>query len=134
MTTRSSPLFGFCSKKGSWRSQRWFSLLCSISGGSGDSARNASESGKEEPARPPERFLKTVEFNPDEFWHLHSAWCLSRGMIPYRDFFEHHTPWLYFLLAPIFSLYRVDVDPNAAVAFIFLARRIMIFFAAIRWH
>jgi hypothetical protein len=74
--------------------------------------------------------LKTVEFNPDEFWHLHSAWCLSTGLIPYRDFFEHHTPWLYFLLAPIFRFYRVDVDPNAAVAFIFLARRIMILCAA----
>jgi hypothetical protein len=75
--------------------------------------------------------VETVRFNPDEFWHLHSAWCLSRGAIPYRDFFEHHTPWLYFLLAPVLSFYRVEVDPNAAVAFIFLARRIMIFLAAV---
>lgn len=75
--------------------------------------------------------LKSVGFNPDEFWHLHAAWCLSQGMIPYRDFFEHHTPWLYFLLAPFLRLYRVDIDPNAAVGFIFLARRIMALFAAI---
>ncbi|MBV8774193.1 MAG: glycosyltransferase family 39 protein, partial [Deltaproteobacteria bacterium] len=75
--------------------------------------------------------LKIAAFNPDEFWHLHSAWCVSKGMIPYRDFFEHHTPWLYFLLAPIFHFYRVDDDPNAAVAFIFVARRIMALFAAI---
>lgn len=75
--------------------------------------------------------LKNVPFNPDEFWHLHSAWCISKGMIPFRDFFEHHTPWLYFLLAPIFHFYRVDDDPNAAVAFIFVARRIMAFLAGI---
>ena len=46
-------------------------------------------------------------------------------------FFEHHTPWLYFLLAPIFRFYQVDDDPNAAVAFIFLARGIMAVFAAL---
>ena len=71
------------------------------------------------------RRLKTVSINPDEFWHLHTAWCLSRGLIPYRDFFEHHTPWLYFLLAPLFPYYRTDTDPNAAISFIFLARGIM---------
>jgi Dolichyl-phosphate-mannose-protein mannosyltransferase len=77
------------------------------------------------------RLLKTVSFNPDEFWHLHTAWCLSRGLIPYRDFFEHHTPWLYFLLAPLFRFYRTDTDPNAAISFIFLARGIMMVIAGI---
>ena len=30
--------------------------------------------------------LKSLAFNPDKFWHLHSAWCVFKGMIPYRDF------------------------------------------------
>ena len=34
-------------------------------------------------------FSKVRYFNPDEFEHLHFAWCISKGMLPYRDFFEH---------------------------------------------
>jgi hypothetical protein len=34
------------------------------------------------------------EFGPDEFQHLHAAWCVSQGLVPYRDFFEHHMPAL----------------------------------------
>ncbi|HKD66312.1 MAG TPA: glycosyltransferase family 39 protein [Candidatus Binataceae bacterium] len=67
-------------------------------------------------------------FDPDEFFYLHRAWCESRGMIPYRDFFDHHTPWLFFILAPVFRLYPVDSNPEAAVEFIFLGRRIMMVF------
>jgi len=43
--------------------------------------------------------LTTVRyFDPDEFQHLEMAWLISKGIVPYRDFFEHHTP-LYHLLA-----------------------------------
>ena len=37
----------------------------------------------------------------DEFEHLHASWLVSQGKIPYRDFFEHHHPLLWFLSAPI---------------------------------
>ncbi len=40
----------------------------------------------------------TRYFDPDEFQHLEMAWLISKGVAPYRDFFEHHTP-LYHLLA-----------------------------------
>jgi hypothetical protein len=42
-------------------------------------------------------------FDPDELEHAHTAWCWSRGLLPYRDFFEHHTPWYYVALRPLFS-------------------------------
>ncbi|HWQ27408.1 MAG TPA: hypothetical protein VNN12_00100, partial [Dehalococcoidia bacterium] len=42
-------------------------------------------------------------FNPDELEHVHASWCIAKGMVPYRDFFEHHTPWLWYLLAPLVS-------------------------------
>ncbi|MGE5191436.1 MAG: ArnT family glycosyltransferase, partial [Deltaproteobacteria bacterium] len=42
--------------------------------------------------------------DPDELEHLHAAWCVSRGDVPYRDFFEHHGPALYYLLLPLFKL------------------------------
>jgi hypothetical protein len=36
--------------------------------------------------------LKTRGFNPDELECIHWAWCVSKGMVPYRDYFDHHTP------------------------------------------
>lgn len=36
-------------------------------------------------------------FDPDEFEHLHAAYSLSSGLVPYRDFFEHHGPLTYWL-------------------------------------
>lgn len=41
--------------------------------------------------------------DPDELEHLHAAYCVHLGMIPYRDFFEHHTPALYYLVQPLFQ-------------------------------
>jgi hypothetical protein len=73
------------------------------------------------------QLLKSREFDPDEFEHLHSAWRLSEGQIPYRDYFEHHTPGLYFLLAPTFSWFDVAESPDDAVAFLFFARKVMWF-------
>ncbi len=37
----------------------------------------------------------------DEFEHLHASWLVSIGKIPYRDFFEHHHPLLWYLSAPL---------------------------------
>ena len=40
----------------------------------------------------------------DEFEHVHSAWHVLNGAIPYVDFFEHHHPLLWYLLAPALTL------------------------------
>ena len=61
-------------------------------------------------------------FDPDEFQHLYSAWCISKGMLPYKDYFEHHTPFLHFLLAPCFRFFNVETDPDQATSFIFFTR------------
>jgi dolichol-phosphate mannosyltransferase len=68
-------------------------------------------------------FAKTRYFDRDEFEHLHFAWCITRGMVPYRDFFEHHTPWFHFLLAATMPLYQVDRRFGDALSFIWMARR-----------
>lgn len=36
----------------------------------------------------------------DEVEHLHSAWLMSQGLLPFRDFWQHHLPTLWILLAP----------------------------------
>lgn len=45
----------------------------------------------------------------DEFEHLHAAWLVSIGKVPYVDFFEHHNPLLWYLSAPIVSLFYDNV-------------------------
>jgi 4-amino-4-deoxy-L-arabinose transferase-like glycosyltransferase len=69
-------------------------------------------------------------FNPDEFEHLHAAWCVAQGQLPYRDFFEHHTPGLYYLLAPLLALFDTATDVTDGWAAIFTARRVMWAFTA----
>lgn len=45
----------------------------------------------------------------DEFEHLHAAWLVSIGKVPYLDFFEHHNPLLWYLSAPIVSAFYDNV-------------------------
>jgi hypothetical protein len=48
--------------------------------------------------------------DPDEFEHLHAAFLVSLGDVPYRDFFEHHGPAWYALLAPLFRIFGPSLD------------------------
>jgi hypothetical protein len=64
-------------------------------------------------------------FNPDELEHLHFAWNVSKGKLPYRDYFDHHTPALHYALAPIFRFHDVEISGDAAVGALFTARRLM---------
>jgi len=73
--------------------------------------------------------LQVHAFDPDELYHLHSAWYVSRGELPYKDYFEQHTPWLYFSLAPWYSLFNVDTNFGHAIRFMFLARGLMWLFS-----
>ena len=61
-------------------------------------------------------------FDPDEFEHSHAAWCLFKGMVPYKDFFEHHTPWYYYVLRPLFHWFDVDASFDSARQFLLFGR------------
>jgi uncharacterized membrane protein len=61
-------------------------------------------------------------FDADEFEHSHAAWCVSRGMLPYRDFFEHHTPWYYYALRPFFHWFDVATSVENAERFLLFGR------------
>jgi hypothetical protein len=43
-------------------------------------------------------------FWDDEIEHIHASWYVQNGQMPYRDFFEHHHPLFWFLLAPLIAL------------------------------
>jgi len=58
----------------------------------------------------------------DEFEHAHAAWSVSRGLLPYRDFFEHHPPAFYLLSAPLFRDPAVATSAPTAIRALTLAR------------
>lgn len=65
-------------------------------------------------------------FDPDEFEHAHAAWCWSKGLVPYKDFFEHHTPWYYVLLRGFIRWFQVDNSFDSARHFLLTARAVSI--------
>src|SRR4051812_11726916 len=71
-------------------------------------------------ARIPVMFVRF--YDPDELEHSHAAWSFFRGLLPYRDFFEHHTPWYYFMLSPFFRWFSVEQSFEHARRFLIFAR------------
>lgn len=61
-------------------------------------------------------------FDPDEFEHAHAAWCVSKGMLPYQDFFEHHTPFYYYVLRPFVRAFHVAASVDGATHFLIFGR------------
>ena len=70
-------------------------------------------------------FIFHRAFDVDEFEHAHATWCVALGMIPYRDFFEHHTPALYYAFSPLFHG-PVDRSADIALQTLLLCRAAML--------
>lgn len=64
-------------------------------------------------------------YDPDELQHVHSAYSIAKGLLPYRDYFEHHTPLLHLLLAPFLLLFDVERQASSAFSFLAFARGLM---------
>lgn len=45
----------------------------------------------------------------DDVEHLHSAWLIFQGKVPYIDFFQHHNPLLWYLFAPLMGLFAYNL-------------------------
>jgi hypothetical protein len=43
--------------------------------------------------------MLNCRINPDEIEHLHSAWYIRNGYLPFVDFFQHHSPFFWYILA-----------------------------------
>ena len=69
--------------------------------------------------------LKARCFDPDEFQHLHSARQIYHGDVPYRDYFEHHTPFLHFVLARFYPIFGEEIH------ILFAARALMMVFVGV---
>lgn len=64
-------------------------------------------------------------FDQDEFLHVHAAWCMFKGLLPYRDYFDHYTPLFHLFLVPFFPFFKVETDIADAVTFFFFSRKLM---------
>ncbi len=53
----------------------------------------------------------------DSMEHVRASWLVSLGDVPYRDFFEHHHPLLWYTFAPI-----INILPHNAVLSLYVAR------------
>lgn len=49
-------------------------------------------------------------WDSDEPQHLHVVWSWTEGLIPYRDFFDNHTPLFHVLCAPFLMAFGVRPD------------------------
>lgn len=58
------------------------------------------------------RMLTQGAVDDDELQHLHFAWCIAKGLTPYADFWDNHTPGLHHLLARLLDL---GGDPSDAL-------------------
>jgi hypothetical protein len=67
-------------------------------------------------------------FDGDEIEHVHSAWYVLQGAVPYVDFFEHHHPLLWYLLAPALAAF-----PEAASTMIAIRLAFFLLVPAIAW-
>lgn len=60
-------------------------------------------------------------FDGDEFVHLHSSWLVAQKLLPYRDFHQFHLSLFWYLLAPLFIIFKT------APALLYAARLLMFF-------
>ncbi len=78
-------------------------------------------------------FLQTNMFIVDEFQHMHAAYLTSLGQVPYRDFFEHHTPFFYFLMAPLIQWSGAQFDTLIHARYVSLAFALLAVLFATAW-
>lgn len=44
--------------------------------------------------------FRTETGNGDNVEHLHATWLVAQGKVPYKDFFEHHNPFIWLFFSP----------------------------------
>ena len=69
--------------------------------------------------------LLNRRIDPDESQHLHVAWLITQGQVPYRDFWEHHLPFFHYAMAPLMLWF-----PEGPAVY-FAARGVMVLLAAV---
>ena len=50
---------------------------------------------------------------------------MFKGLVPYRDYFDHYTPLFHVFLVPFFHFFKLETDMAEGLAFFFFARKLM---------
>lgn len=58
--------------------------------------------------------------NGDNIEHIHASFLVVLGQVPYRDFFQHHNPFLWYLFAPLTKLFSYNTTIVEVVCLISL--------------
>jgi len=56
--------------------------------------------------------------NGDNIEHIHSSFLVANGNIPYKDFFQHHNPLMWYLFAPLVKVFEYNTVIIEIVCFI----------------
>ena len=54
----------------------------------------------------------TNSLGGDTLEHIHSSWLVYANFVPYKDFFQHHNPLLWYMFAPFVGLHAHGLDDN----------------------
>lgn len=60
-------------------------------------------------------------FHVDELEGIHTAWKITQGEVIYRDFFQHHHPFSYYLIVPIIMLFGETITTLFMCRMVFLS-------------
>ena len=60
-------------------------------------------------------------FDHDEFEAMHTTWKMFQGQAIYTDFIQHHHPFMYYTLLPLYAIFGGTTD-------VLIAARVFIFF------
>ena len=67
-------------------------------------------------------------FDHDEFEAIHTAWKMLQGEKIYVDFFQHHHPFLYYILIPIIRILGENIHTIIAIRLIIYLMFLLILF------
>lgn len=60
----------------------------------------------------------TNSLGGDTLEHIHSSWLIYAGFLPYKDFFQHHNPLLWYVFSPLVGLHAKGVDDNIVTSLV----------------
>ena len=60
----------------------------------------------------------TTTLGGDTLEHMHSSYLVHLNSIPYKDFFQHHNPLLWYIFAPILGLFDKGLSDNFITSFV----------------
>ena len=63
----------------------------------------------------------TTTLGGDTLEHMHSSWLVYANFVPYKDFFQHHNPLLWYMFSPIVGLHAQNISDSFITSFVVLS-------------